>query len=131
MEFTKAEKRVLSQTERQTERTIRNPFWTGVVLVSVATAMVPHGYFKLRSVRNIWREVHEHIQTVDAQSEVEKDLKKTALTATDFVAEKGYEYQIEKLARIVISFWFVGLWLILFSKREKVYKGLIKKLQGP
>ena len=131
MEFTKAERRVLSQTERQTERTIRIAFWTGVVFVSVGTAMVPYGYFKLRSMRNIWREVHEHIQNVNAQSEVEKDLKKTALTATEFVAETWYEYQIEKLARIVISFWFVGLWLIVFSKREKVYRGLIKKLQGP
>lgn len=103
----------------------------GIVLILLAVAWVPFHYFMANSVQEIMGQMHADLKNTDTANKSEEFWKETALIISKSQLDLWDEYQNEKLLRMEFLLLFIAAWCIGFARREKIYKGLLKKLRGP
>lgn len=93
-----------------------------------STAFVPFGYVKMDEVRNVWRDAYLKMESIQPTTDLEATLRETAMLATDAITHAWNECHLEALWLRIFVLWSVGFTLIGFSRREKTWQDLLRKV---
>lgn len=127
LELTKKESKLLSQQYNKTAKLI--PL-LGYLLIVLSMFLIPFGYQDIQAVENAWQQAYE-IQSAEIKTETKLEvlLKDELLSRTQTLKELATTQLTEKLFFSVLIFLTIGVYMLLFNRRERAYRGIIRKLK--
>lgn len=127
LELTKKESKLLSQQYNKTAKLV--PL-LGYLLIVLSMFLIPFGYQDIQAVENAWQQAYE-IQSAEIKTETKLEvlLKDELLSRTQTLKELATTQLTEKLFFSVLIFLTIGVYMLLFNRRERAYRGIIRKLK--
>ena len=127
LELTKKESKLLSQQYNKTAKLV--PL-LGYLLIVLSMCLIPFSYQDIQAVENAWQQAYE-IQSAEIKTETKLEvlLKDELLSRTQTLKELATTQLTEKLFFSVLIFLTIGVYMLLFNRRERAYRGIIRKLK--
>ncbi len=126
IKFTKKESKLLSEKYIKSSRLVP---WVGAIVILAALSFIPFGYYGVKKVENTWEEAYQfQCKDISPVTDLEKILKDELLIKIKRIQKVYCTYLTEKTLFFFSFLITNGGFLILFNRRERVYREIIKKI---